>query len=119
MTFSGKAIVKLIAREASLVFGVPPPVFAGDQGSDMAPDMPASKHISSHTLQIEMRGPDFKSLSFVDTPGLFQCRFHTIFIFGHKLTPSSAGNKDHDAKSVEEIENLVEDLVAEKRTIVV
>lgn len=79
--------LKLTTCEASLVFGVPPPVFAGDQASNTTPSIPASKHISSHTLQIEMRGPDFKSLSFVDTPGLFQCKFLENLYAGHKLTP--------------------------------
>ncbi|PVH75992.1 hypothetical protein DL98DRAFT_497701 [Cadophora sp. DSE1049] len=49
-----------------------------------------------------MRGPDFKSLSFVDTPGLYQ-----------------SGSLVQDATSVADIERLVVSLIEENRTIIV
>jgi hypothetical protein len=110
---------KLILNEASSVFGVPPPVFARDQASSTTPSVPALRQISSHTLQIEMSGPDFKTLSFIDTPGLFQCKFLQTLHIWPQANTKQAGNKGHDATSVEEIDNLVESLLAEKRTVIV
>jgi hypothetical protein len=58
-------------QKASDLLGVPPPVFARDQISNIKSMEERSLEISSHVLQIEMRGPNFESLSFVDTPGLY------------------------------------------------
>ncbi|KAH6674795.1 P-loop containing nucleoside triphosphate hydrolase protein [Halenospora varia] len=91
-----------LLREASSIFGVPPPLFAKDQTSTLRAIEPGTKQISKHVLRIEMRGPDFKSLSFVDTPGLY-----------------ASGSSSQDAKSAEEIDLLVQSLVSEGRTVIV
>ncbi|KAF4629379.1 hypothetical protein G7Y89_g8768 [Cudoniella acicularis] len=88
--------------EASSVFGVPPPLFSRDQASTIRSVDPNSRQISKNILQLEMRGPNFKSLSFVDTPGLY-----------------ASGSSMQDTKSAEEIDHLVKSLVSEGRTVIV
>lgn len=91
-----------ILREASDLFGVPAPLFARDQAANIRSVETPARQISSHVLQIEMRGPDFKSLSFVDTPGLYH-----------------SANSEQDATSVADIERLVVSLIEENRTVIV
>lgn len=105
--------------QASDLLGVPPPVFARDhQISGLKSHEASSSQISSNVLQIEMRGPNFKSLSFVDTPGLYVCKYFSGS--GLEYTDiSQASSSEQDTTSVADIENLVVSLISEKRTVIV
>ncbi|RDW83036.1 hypothetical protein BP5796_04527 [Coleophoma crateriformis] len=97
-----QAEFKALLRNASDLLAVPPPVFARDRFTSHKVFEQLPNQTSSHVLQIEMRGPSFKSLSFVDTPGLYQ-----------------SGNSEQDITPVDKIESLVTSLIGEKRTIIV
>jgi len=112
-------ICMLMLVKTSSLFGVPPPVFARDQISPITSLENYTTQISSHTLQIEMRGPDFKSLSFVDTPGLYSGKISIYFSFLHPANIPSAKTQHQDSTSVVDIEKLVVSLIEEKRTVIV
>jgi hypothetical protein len=99
------------------LFGVKTPLFARDKFTDIRPVDAPMQEISSHTLQIEMKGPDFRSLSFVDTPGLYSCMYDSTLTNSADIR--EAGSNDQGTAPIVEIENLVVSLISEKRTIIV
>src|SRR6266536_478397 len=105
----------MLVKTSSLL-GVAPPVFARNQISPVTSLENHATQISSHTLQIEMRGPDFKSLSFVDTPGLYEGKIFIYLSFLHCANIPSAKSQHQNATSAVDIEKLVVSLIEEKRT---
>ncbi|KAH6705436.1 hypothetical protein BKA61DRAFT_617598 [Leptodontidium sp. MPI-SDFR-AT-0119] len=86
-------------QEASRILGVLDSQFAHDK-LDLGCIEPSVK-VSGHCLRIEMRGPMFPTLTFVDTPGLPQ------------------ESPDVDSKSAGQVEELVTSLIKDPRTIII
>ncbi|KAI9046802.1 hypothetical protein LZ554_008884 [Drepanopeziza brunnea f. sp. 'monogermtubi'] len=84
-----------VLREASKIFGVPPPLFARDLVESS--ECPPAK-ISQHVLRVEFQSPNHKNITFWDTPGL---------------------QSDLDKSNASMAESIVKCLIEDKRTVII
>jgi hypothetical protein len=98
--------------KVSTILDVPPPTFAGDPVQKLS----TAPKFSGHRLQIEMKGPNFRPLSIMDTPGLYHCK-KLSSTFGSQLI-FSAHSDPENMELAAEIQSLVERLIKEKQTII-
>lgn len=104
-----------MSLEASDLLDVSPPVFCGEHILGLKTNE-VSRQNSSHIVQIEMRGPAFKSLSFIDTPGLYQGKQSPKLQDNYDAT--RAGNLEQNVTTVGDIKKLVTSLIEEERTCI-